>query len=329
MQNKKAAIALLLTMTLSVTGCTPLFTQPYLHPEETKRILQEENERNATSETSATVATTATYKSRYAELDRICAIEEAELPTSTPIIKQIVTTDDLSDESASVFCLLHTELEKAESYTDIDTSISLNEANEVVGYEITNPETFWIDKSAGMSIGYSTGLPRYRFTPTYTIAKDSIDEMSDDLDRVCDSILQYAYDTGNTDTPEKLAAFITLWLKNHCVYRPSDESQQALDSTAYGALVNHVAICGGYTSAFNLLMLRAGYDAYYIEGESEAGIHAWSGYTGSNGEMIQCDATQASSYGQDNTLGWSKYINFQNENGDFVVTVKRHYINQA
>lgn len=129
-------------------------------------------------------------------------------------------------------------------------------------------------------------MAKYVFMPTYCVDANELPEMQQRLEERCAQLILYAKNTGKLDTPEKFAVFVSMWLKNHCEYRDKSISGiELLDRTAYGALVDNVAICSGYTSAFNLLMLCAGYDAYYIEGESEEGIHAWSAYTGIEGQL--------------------------------------------
>jgi hypothetical protein len=46
--------------------------------------------------------------------------------------------------------------------------------------------------------------------------------------------------------------------------------------TAYGALINGRAVCGGYAFAYSMLCLRMGLNVPHMSGEVPAGLHAWN-----------------------------------------------------
>lgn len=269
----------------------------------------------------------AKYVSKYDDIDKLCSIDEAELPESGSALVPIIGTDLLPAESVAVMLELHEKLKLMPDNAVIDTGISVDDAMEVIKTELLNPSAFWYDEEKGMDLGWSTGVAKYMFMPAYCVDASELPAMQGKLEERCARIIQYADDTGNLDTPEKFAVFVNMWLKNHCEYRDKSVSEiELLDRTAYGALVDNVAICSGYASAFNLLMLCAGYDAYYVEGESDEGIHAWSAYTGSDGEVIQCDPTQVSADGRTGGIGWDKLVNFEGTNLDYKETMRVHYI---
>lgn len=269
----------------------------------------------------------AKYVSKYDDIDKLCSIDEAELPESGSALILIIGTDSLPEESAAVMLELHDKLKQAPDNAVIDTGISVDDAMEVIKAELLNPSSFWYDEEKGMDLGWSTGVAKYMFMAAYCVNANELQVMQEKLEERCAQIIQYARNTGNLDTPEKFAVFVSVWLKNHCEYRDKSISGiEVLDRTAYGALVDNVAICSGYTSAFNLLMLCAGYDAYYVEGESDEGIHAWSAYTGSDGSVIQCDPTQVSVDGKTGGIGWEQLRNFDGTNLDYRETMRMHYI---
>lgn len=51
---------------------------------------------------------------------------------------------------------------------------------------------------------------------------------------------------------------------------------EAKSNTAYGALTNGTALCGGYASAFMLIMQELGIKCEFITGEADGGPHAWN-----------------------------------------------------
>ena len=63
-------------------------------------------------------------------------------------------------------------------------------------------------------------------------------------------------------------------------------------STAYGCLVEHKAVCSGYSSAFQLIMQRLGYECGRINGTriTESGAHQWN-YVCLDGEYYFMDIT--------------------------------------
>ncbi|MBR1673381.1 MAG: hypothetical protein IJ703_00265 [Eubacterium sp.] len=54
------------------------------------------------------------------------------------------------------------------------------------------------------------------------------------------------------------------------------DSPYDVQHSAYGALVNHEAVCDGYSKAFSLLLTRAGIENKVVYGSAGSGKHAWS-----------------------------------------------------
>ena len=50
----------------------------------------------------------------------------------------------------------------------------------------------------------------------------------------------------------------------------------AKTNTAYGALLNGTSLCGGYASAFMMVMQELGIDCEFVTGEANGGPHAWN-----------------------------------------------------
>jgi hypothetical protein len=76
----------------------------------------------------------------------------------------------------------------------------------------------------------------------------------------------------------------------------SDKSKMSFDSqTAYGALVNHTAICGGYSWAFKMLLDAAGIQCYFISGKGNGIAHAWN-RASYNGGYYYFDCTWGHNY---------------------------------
>lgn len=260
-------------------------------------------------------------------LKEICSIDKSELPVSAELIKRPIITDDLSGECTAVFNELHEALKEQPEYTEIRTDISLDDAIIVSNHEYFCPETFSLVHRTGMRIRKWDYLSRIRYTPTYSQTLAETEKMREKLNQLCDNLVYYAQINGYADTPEDIAAFSCMWLSQHCKYR--HEKETPLDCTAYGALVDDVAICSGYTAAFNLIMLRAGYDAYHYVGQSGNAFHAWSGYTGSDSVIHQCDATRLAGYKDNEVAGWDVCVDFVGNNGEFSANEVYHYLNSS
>ena len=55
-----------------------------------------------------------------------------------------------------------------------------------------------------------------------------------------------------------------------------DEKADAFSNSAYGALVDGKALCGGYAKLFQAVMHRLGYECDYLTGTADGGPHAWN-----------------------------------------------------
>ncbi|ADU32042.1 transglutaminase domain-containing protein [Evansella cellulosilytica] len=63
-----------------------------------------------------------------------------------------------------------------------------------------------------------------------------------------------------------------------------------LSFTAYGALINGVAVCDGYTKAMNLLLREVGVESKYVVGVANGNGHSWN-LVHIDGEWYKLDAT--------------------------------------
>lgn len=87
------------------------------------------------------------------------------------------------------------------------------------------------------------------------------------------------------------------WLILNCTYDEENyynDTIPSVDYTAYGALVNGIAVCDGYTKAYDLLLREAGITTYRVVGEAN-GPKGWEGHSWNivklNGKYYHIDAT--------------------------------------
>lgn len=94
---------------------------------------------------------------------------------------------------------------------------------------------------------------------------------------------------GMTDYEKELA--LHDYLVTHCRY--SEETAQAPGSDiyrAYGALINHDAVCNGYAEALQLLFLCCGIKSQFVIGTADGVDHAWN-LVELDGKWYHLDAT--------------------------------------
>ena len=74
---------------------------------------------------------------------------------------------------------------------------------------------------------------------------------------VHDALWESGYLTGDM-TQYELARAYYVWLCNNCIYDEGTVSSSSLSHLAYSALVDGVAVCDGYTGAYDLLLRLEG-----------------------------------------------------------------------
>lgn len=102
-------------------------------------------------------------------------------------------------------------------------------------------------------------------------------------------ILDTQIHDGMTDYEKELA--LHDYLVTNCCY--SEETVQSPDSDiyrAYGALVNHDAVCNGYAEALQLLFLCCGIHSEFVIGKADGVDHAWN-LVELDGKWYHLDAT--------------------------------------
>ena len=71
----------------------------------------------------------------------------------------------------------------------------------------------------------------------------------------------------------------------------SNAMMNAYSNSAYGPLVEGIALCGGYAKLFELVMHRLGFECEYITGTADGGSHAWNLILLDNGDYYHVDLT--------------------------------------
>lgn len=270
-------------------------------------------------------------KQEFFKLKEICDVDITDLPKAEKCYPYNAYPIDLPEEEDEAYEMVMSQMESAPEYVYVEGNMTVHEAKDLVNLVMSEPSMSIIDKESGINISWIPNETNYLFTPCYIEGgqETNYGKMKVTLDEIGNNILQLAENNEYTDTPEKLAVFLTVWMSEHCVYR--EETIEPLDRTAYGALVDGVAVCSGYTAAFDYLMIKAGYDAYIFDGkkvDSEENVkyHRWPGYTGSDGTVLQCDPTQAAYDYQEGYWSWKNYVNFTGKNRRYEVYKTYHFL---
>lgn len=96
-----------------------------------------------------------------------------------------------------------------------------------------------------------------------------------ELYQVLKTVLDTCITEEMTDYEKELA--LHDYLITHCVYSEKEEQGPASDVyRAYGALVNHDAVCNGYAEAMQLMLLSAGVHSKFVIGTADGIDHAWN-----------------------------------------------------
>ena len=90
----------------------------------------------------------------------------------------------------------------------------------------------------------------------------------------------------------EIAQTYFVWLCDNCRYDSGKVADDSLSHTTYGALCNGVAVCDGYTGAYNLLLKLEGIDCYALFNDT----HIWTvAYL--DGVEYHIDTTWGDQYG--------------------------------
>ena len=122
----------------------------------------------------------------------------------------------------------------------------------------------------------------------YNYSREQILARSAQLSKAADAVLKATVSDGMSTLQKILAVHNYLVL--HCAYDQRVQTNNVPEDsfTAYGVLVNRVAVCQGYAAAFQLLMNKLNIRSIVVQ--STAMNHAWN-MVQYNGEWYHVDAT--------------------------------------
>jgi len=193
---------------------------------------------------------------------------------------------------------------------DIDTA-SLQAVTRAVSYD--NPQYLWLSKKWTVT-HYASGA---NIEIPYLEPPEKRQEMADELERKVEQILR-GINITMSDYDKEL--YFHDYIVKNCTYDYSALSDEEFNNsyTAYGALVNGVAVCEGYARAMQYLLSEVGIDCYLIPGTALDAFgatvnHMWN-VVKIDSEWYHLDATwddPANSSGFDTV--WHSYFNLTDE----------------
>ena len=115
------------------------------------------------------------------------------------------------------------------------------------------------------------------FTPVGASSRAESLEMLEETDKLAQEIVDELITDGMTEL-EKAEALYTYITENVVYdqrYYADRENMPYESQTAYGALHDNLAICGGYAQAYQLLLQKAGITCYTVSGSMGSEYHMW------------------------------------------------------
>ncbi|MBQ7715025.1 MAG: hypothetical protein IJT70_04050 [Clostridia bacterium] len=128
-----------------------------------------------------------------------------------------------------------------------------------------DPETFHVDGISFTTMGSGSSKKFYQFKFTYKYTKAVYDEMREEMIAAADELLE-GVEGNNALSDIQKALILHDRLAVYCEYDVENYYAGAVpDSsyTMYGAMVNRICVCEGYTKAYSYLLDRVGIKNYY------------------------------------------------------------------
>lgn len=226
----------------------------------------------------------------------------------------------LGDEGKAAYVDIAQAVLNIDSKVTVKTTLSPKEIEKVYDYyAYDHSETFYLQ---GVSLKYYQENKNYQYTFTfqyeYNADKGKIGSMREDMGVKALKVLKAA-DRYSTDLKKEKALHDKLIeLCSYDVKAAENPSAYPESFSAYGAFVNHKAVCEGYAQAMKMLLSSAGIKSLYITGQANGGSHAWN-MVEIGGKWRYLDATfddpvyvnSSGQYVNYNTVSYT-YFNFKN-----------------
>ncbi len=264
---KKRLIALLLVSVLSVSlfGCTPkdnsITTEPEITMVQTDPTLPESVKGYDKVDPQVLSFSTDLYSAVTLSKGYESLKNDAQRQCYRLMEESVFYISQESDEG--VYRILPVTVSSGIEEAELHLIIS--------AFTFDHPEIFWIDNSFSY---YSTSGTTYlRLTSNMNAQQvnEGAKKMYAELREIFSAM------PGNLSEFDR-ELFIHDRFIERCVY--ADEALRAQNNpeiyTSYGAIVNSVAVCEGYSRAMQLMLSLVGIENYYVYGRGNSELHMWN-----------------------------------------------------
>ena len=150
-------------------------------------------------------------------------------------------------------------------------SVSIPELQMVMdAYTRDHTEHFWLEGK--YSISYKKALNMATAVkPTYSMKDDELAAARAEFEAAADAILH-----GITDEMSEFDRQLLVHDRLAAIVEYDKTLEKPHVHDAYGALVNHLAVCQGYAEALQYLLRRVGIQSFVVTGYSQDQSHAWN-----------------------------------------------------
>ncbi|MGI6180909.1 MAG: transglutaminase domain-containing protein [Agathobaculum sp.] len=189
---------------------------------------------------------------------------------------------------------------KVSSLTDLMHVAQQNLSKETVSIRITNPDLSVDDMNRALQqVGGSYILCQLNkdgteivFTPQMQEDRTWCLQRLTDIHTLADEIVREQVKDGMTETEkaERLYTYLTENVLYDHRYYSDRENMPYVSQTAYGALHDGLAICGGYAQALQVLFEKVGIPCFTVSGTMGGEYHMWN-IARLDGEWNYFDAT--------------------------------------
>ncbi|MBY6934406.1 transglutaminase domain-containing protein [Clostridium botulinum] len=225
---------------------------------------------------------------------------KSKLPRNNRRVKRDSSLSLFQSNKEDIKARLKDGMENYKTNIDIKDLIDLddinNNSNKILDlyfdviYE--NPQIFYCNPTSvkfdNCTYNPSTGkLNSCDIKVNYEYSNDVIDKMREKLNNKINYIKKNYLDECSTDLEIEYA--IHDYITQNCTYDKDNYDKKTVPNishTSYGALINQIAVCDGYSKATMLLLNEYGIEAGIVTNDS----HAWN-YVNIDGNYYQTDLT--------------------------------------
>lgn len=161
----------------------------------------------------------------------------------------------------------------------------------IEAYYNDHPECFYLPYNYSIS-NINLGVFKLSILNLDYLVSDKIElqNMNNKLEEKVDEIIKDNITSSMTDYEKELKIHDVL-VETTSYYKYEDiDKIPAIKHTAYGALIDHEAVCDGYSKAFMLILKKLDIDTIIVSGVLDNVNHAWN-IVNINGEYYHVDVT--------------------------------------